>query len=149
VDERPALGKEKGIRMQVDFPLRKGSTGYIAVVNDTDSIRGRIISLLNTNPGERVHLCRFGVGLSRYLMEPLDTTTIDDLRATIYEQMRLFEPSLAVLALNIDIVQAIPPAVVRITMEVTELPSNRRYSYVVNAGAPGASALPTASIQNP
>lgn len=135
--------------MQVAFPISKGSTGYMRVVNDTDSIRGRIIQLLNTNPGERVHLCRFGVGLTRYLMEPLDNTTIDDLRADIYEQMRLFEPSLALLSLNIDIVQAVPPAVVRITMEVTELPTNRRYSYVINAGAPGTSALPTSAIQNP
>lgn len=135
--------------MQIDFPVRKGSSGYIAVVNDSDSIRGRIIQLLNTNPGERVHLCRFGVGLQTYLMEPLDSLTIDDLTSAIYEQMKLFEPTLAVTKLNIVVLQAVPPAAIRISMEVMERPTNRSYGFVINSGSPGASALPSSSITNP
>lgn len=135
--------------MQVAFPFKKGSTGYVAVENDTDSIRGRIVQLLNTNPGERVGLCRFGVGLQTYLMEPLDDTTIRDLTASIYEQFRLFEPGLAVTSLYINVIQAVPPAAIRITLVVTELPTNRTYQYVINAGSPGSSGLPTVPFQNP
>ena len=88
--------------IQPDFPFVSGdSTRYFKYANDDDTIRGRIIQLLETSPGERCALCDFGVGLKNYLFEPLDKNTIKDIKDRIYKQIDRYEPSLSVVNLQL------------------------------------------------
>lgn len=106
---------------QPDFPFVKGDNrGYFRFLpgESKQNIRGRLIQLLVTTPGERVHFCDFGVGLPRFLMEPLDDLSLREIRSRIVRQMATYEPSLAVKELNIDVTSYGPPAAVLIRMMV-------------------------------
>ena len=52
------------------FPFRIDPRGGIDAVDDHDSLRGRIIQVLFTAPGERVHQPTFGCGLLNLAFDP-------------------------------------------------------------------------------
>jgi len=90
--------------MPINFPLKKGFSDIFQVVSDEDSVRGRLLQLMNTRPGERVFLPDFGVGLANYLFQPFDATTIRDLRARTYNQIAKYEPNLSLTSMDISII---------------------------------------------
>lgn len=52
------------------FPLGVGSNGRISAGGGDEAIRGKIIQVLFTAPGERVNLPEFGCGLFNLVFEP-------------------------------------------------------------------------------
>lgn len=52
------------------FPLAVNATGSISATGGDESIRGKIIQVLFTAPGERVNLPQFGCGLFNLVFEP-------------------------------------------------------------------------------
>jgi uncharacterized protein len=52
------------------FPFRVSSRGYINAAGGDEAIRGKIIQVLFTVPGERVNLPEFGCGLFNLVFEP-------------------------------------------------------------------------------
>lgn len=61
----------KGI--QLKFPFSLSTSGSIFAYGGDEAIRGKIIQILFTAPGERVNLPEFGCGLFNLLFEPNDT----------------------------------------------------------------------------
>jgi uncharacterized protein len=58
--------------MNFGFPFAVNATGRIAASGGDDAIRGKIIQVLFTAPGERVNLPEFGCGLFNLVFEPND-----------------------------------------------------------------------------
>jgi len=54
------------------FPFGVNSAGYINATGGDEAIRGKIIQVLFTAPGERVNLPDFGCGLFNLVFEPND-----------------------------------------------------------------------------
>jgi|SRR5947209_454153 len=52
------------------FPLKVDDLGQIAAQTGDEGIRARIVQLLMTSPGERVHLPEFGCGLRDLVFDP-------------------------------------------------------------------------------
>jgi phage baseplate assembly protein W len=52
------------------FPFSVGEAGRITGTGGDDAIRGKIIQMLFTAPGERVNLPEFGCGLFNLVFEP-------------------------------------------------------------------------------
>jgi len=52
------------------FPLAVNATGHISATGGDEAIRGKIIQVLFTAPGERVNLPQFGCGLFNLVFEP-------------------------------------------------------------------------------
>jgi hypothetical protein len=52
------------------FPLMVDDLGRIAEQTGDEGIRGRIVQVLLTSPGERVHLPEFGCGLRDLVFDP-------------------------------------------------------------------------------
>jgi phage baseplate assembly protein W len=52
------------------FPFATDRGGRVAAVGGDEAIRGKIIQVLFTAPGERVHRPDFGCGLFRLVFEP-------------------------------------------------------------------------------
>lgn len=52
------------------FPLGVDSRGRIALTGGDEAIRGKIVQVLFTAPGERVHQPKFGCGLLNLVFEP-------------------------------------------------------------------------------
>jgi phage baseplate assembly protein W len=62
-----------GVRRGFPFPLGVDADGFIAPPDDDDvRLRGKIIQVLFTAPGERVNLPTFGCGLLDLVFEPND-----------------------------------------------------------------------------
>jgi len=55
------------------FPFAVNATGHINATGGDEAIRGKIIQVLFTAPGERVNLPEFGCGLFNLVFEPNNT----------------------------------------------------------------------------
>jgi len=55
-----------------DFPFKVNEAGRIGATGGDEAIRGKIIQVLFTAPGERVNLPEFGCGLFNLVFEPND-----------------------------------------------------------------------------
>jgi uncharacterized protein len=65
------------------FPLSVNDAGRIAVSGGDPGLRGRIVQVLFTAPGERVHEPEFGCGLLNLVFEPLHATLAPAIEFTI------------------------------------------------------------------
>jgi phage baseplate assembly protein W len=65
------------------FPFAVGAGGSISVSGGDEAIRGKIIQVLFTAPGERVNLPEFGCGLFNLVFEPNSTVLAASMEFTI------------------------------------------------------------------
>ena len=65
------------------FPLAVAESGAVMATGGDESIRGKIIQVLFTSPGERVHQPEFGCGLLNLVFEPNDAVLAPALQFTI------------------------------------------------------------------
>ena len=65
------------------FPFRVDGAGAITASGGDDAIRGKIIQVLFTAPGERVNLPEFGCGLFNLVFEPNDSVLAAAVEFTI------------------------------------------------------------------
>jgi len=73
------------------FPFRIAADGRTAVpLNVEDHVRGEVIQLLLTSPGERPFLPSFGAGLRRLVFEPNDQVTLGLTKAAITQALNRF-----------------------------------------------------------
>jgi len=86
------------------FPFHIGSDGRTAPPENLDAhIRGEIIQLLLTNPGERPFLPTFGGGLRRLIFENNDIVTAGLAKAAITQNMSYWlKERIELLALNVE-----------------------------------------------
>jgi phage baseplate assembly protein W len=85
------------------FPFRIGSDGRTATPQTLDDhVRGEIIQLLLTAPGERPFLPSFGAGLKRLVFEKNDPITAALAKATVAQSLsRWLQQRIAVEALDV------------------------------------------------
>jgi phage baseplate assembly protein W len=93
--------------------LRNG----LAVTEDPDRhLRDKILAVLFTAPGERVHRPNFGVGLNRLVFEPLDDLTLGAIEFRITEGLRR-DIGDEILLDAVDILASPPEGEVRIAIQ--------------------------------
>jgi phage baseplate assembly protein W len=76
-DEKTAFG----------FPLAIDNGGRISASGGDEMIRGKIIQVLFTAPGERVNLPRFGCGLFNLVFEPNNPTLAAAMEFTVGQSL--------------------------------------------------------------
>jgi len=95
----------------------------LPVVGGADKVRQGILTILDTEPGERVMRPAFGCGLRRYLMEPNSVAT----RALIHRDVELaittWEPRVRLD--GVEVVAARDPALVLVAVAYTHLVDGR------------------------
>jgi uncharacterized protein len=69
--------------MNFGFPFAVNATGRISASGGDDAIRGKVIQVLFTAPGERVHVPDFGCGLFHLVFEPNDTILATTMEFTV------------------------------------------------------------------
>jgi len=83
-------------------PLGKNTgRGYFNKKSGVDLVKNNLIQLLSTNKGERVMLPSFGINLDRYLFEPLDSFTIDQIKNDIFLTLAAYAPEVEVIDLSV------------------------------------------------
>tara|TARA_Y100000589_G_scaffold42490_1_gene35650 strand:- start:28597 stop:28980 length:384 start_codon:yes stop_codon:yes gene_type:complete len=84
--------------INIDFPFKDSPNGYYFKLNsnDKDAIRADLLHLLLTNKGERLYLPDFGSDLRKYIFEPNDNITHEDIRNNLNETIKRYIPNLVV-----------------------------------------------------
>ncbi|MDP9870463.1 MULTISPECIES: GPW/gp25 family protein [Streptosporangium] len=60
----------------------------------------RLVTIIATNPTERVMMPEFGVGVARMVFEPDPSTVVADLSIDVAEQAALYEPGAVITKLT-------------------------------------------------
>jgi len=71
------------IKTTLSFPFTVNTAGHIAASGGDDALRGKIIQVLFTAPGERVNLPDFGCGLFDLVFQPNDDILAATMEFTI------------------------------------------------------------------
>lgn len=85
------------------FPFAVTNTGRITASGGDDAIRGKIIQVLFTTPGERVHVPDFGCGLFNLVFEPNDPILAATMEFTVGQALsRWLEDEIVVEGVNVE-----------------------------------------------
>jgi phage baseplate assembly protein W len=82
------------------FPLRRGPSGYPAMVTGDDLIRESVMQVIGTEPGERGNRPTFGVRIRRHLFAPNDVVLAEAIRGEIEQALPRFEPRVAIVRIS-------------------------------------------------
>ena len=87
----------------LSFPLRTDARGKITLTSGGQDIAEAIRIILSTRPGERVMRPTFGCRAHELLFEPRSPTTISLLQEYVYEALRMWEPRINLLHVNVSV----------------------------------------------
>ena len=75
-------------------------TDDVVVSRDASAIKQAIVNVLLTNKGERLMNPRYGSDIRRFLFEPLDYGTANQIKGNIRDTIERFEPRITVVRLK-------------------------------------------------
>ena len=108
--------------INIDFPFRDSSDGSYFKMNktDKDAIRADLLHLLLTNKGERLYLPEFGSDLKKFIFEPNDEITQEEIKGNLNQTITRFIPNLLVndISFRNDTIEEL--IIVELTYTVTE-----------------------------
>lgn len=84
--------------INIDFPFKDSDKGFYFKLNstNTDAIRSDLLHLLLTNKGERLYLPDFGSDLKKYIFEPNDSITHEQIKDNLNENIIRYIPNLII-----------------------------------------------------
>lgn len=85
------------------YPITKKARGFLATQKGVDQVKSDMLALLLTNQGERVMMPNFGCNLRKFLFEPNDLFVTQEIKSTIAQQLRLWEPRIIVDQIEVSI----------------------------------------------
>jgi len=129
--------------VSVSLPLQTDSGLYRNNLTIGEAVRQNLKTLILTSPGEKVFDLNFGVGLRRYLFQPMTETTVQRLKDSIDEQISKYMNFLSNVQLQINLHPDDSLMGLRIFYDVTGSRPNRRARTIPfdTDPAPGASVL--------
>ena len=108
--------------INIDFPFRDSSDGFYFKMNktDKDAIRADLLHLLLTNKGERLYLPEFGSDLKKFIFEPNDEITQEEIKDNLNQTITRFIPNLLIndISFRNDAIEEL--IIVELTYTVTE-----------------------------
>lgn len=90
--------------INIAFPLAESNEGNFLKMTKTDSqaIKADIVHLLLTAKGERLYLPEFGLNLRKFIFEPQDAPTYEDIKREIKDTLKRYIPNLEVDSIDIN-----------------------------------------------
>jgi len=85
----------------LSFPLRMNGRGEILLVSGNEDIEQSIRIILGTRPGERVMRPTFGCRAYELMFDPRSATTISLLQEYVFDALRMWEPRIDVLSVDV------------------------------------------------
>jgi phage baseplate assembly protein W len=85
----------------LNFPIKMNGRGEIALVSGNVDIEQSIRIILGTRPGERVMRPTFGCRAYELMFDPISATTISLLQEYVYDALRMWEPRIDVLSVDV------------------------------------------------
>jgi phage baseplate assembly protein W len=84
------------------FPIVKNPLGLLAPTTGLRGIKGDLIQLLLTNPGDRVMLPTYGTPLRRLVFEPNTSMLADNVKSVIIQSINQWEPRIVVESIDVE-----------------------------------------------
>lgn len=84
------------------YPITKHPRGFLRTQSGMNQIKSDLLTLLLTEPGERVMLPEFGTSLKKFIFEPNDATVVEQIRAEIARAISIWEPRIAVQNIEVS-----------------------------------------------
>jgi phage baseplate assembly protein W len=108
--------------INIDFPFKDSDKGFYLNLNQTDrdAIRADLLHLLLTNKGERLYLPDFGSDLKKYIFEPNDAITHEEIRDNLNETIKTYIPNVIINSIEFKNNEIEESIVVELTFTVTE-----------------------------
>ena len=89
--------------INIDYPIGKGNTGFFKQTFDTlSAVKSKINILLRTMEGERPFNPNFGLGMHRYLFEPLTLELNSLIEGKIRDKIEQYIPEVEIVDLEIN-----------------------------------------------
>lgn len=84
--------------INIEFPFKDSSNGeYLKLTKTTMSaIKSDLMHIILTDKGERLYLPNFGTNLKKYIFEPLDEATINNIKIDIQKVVSDYIPNLII-----------------------------------------------------
>lgn len=83
-------------------PLQATPAGRLPLADGPEKVRQAIALILDTEPGERLMLPRFGCGLRRFLMQPNTAATRAAMQREIDTALRAWEPRVRIERVDVS-----------------------------------------------
>ena len=108
--------------INIDFPFKDSPEGFYFNLNatDADAVRADLLHLLLTNKGERLYMPDFGSDLKKYIFEPNDDVTHEQIKDNLNETIKRYMPNLIIneITFKNDSIEEL--IIVELTYTVTE-----------------------------
>jgi len=89
--------------INIDYPIGKGNTGFFKQTFDTlSAVKSKINILLRTMEGERPFNPNFGLGMHKYLFEPLTLELNSLIEGKIRDKIEQYIPEVEIVDLEIN-----------------------------------------------
>lgn len=112
----------------LSLPLVPTDAGALPLASGPEKVRQGIAILLDTEPGERLMLPRFGCGLRRFLMQPNTTATRAQMQREIETALRTWEPRITLD--RVDVLPGGDPSLVLVQVAYRHQRDGRRDNLV-------------------
>lgn len=83
------------------YPITPSPLGALRTVGAEPGIKGDLLQLILTNPGERVMMPNFGTPLRRLLFEQNTVALYEQAKSMILDSIRTWEPRIVVRSLTV------------------------------------------------
>ena len=84
--------------INIDFPFKDSEKGFYFKLNNTDkeAFKADLMHLLLTNKGERLYMPDFGSDLRKFILQPNDNITHNEIKDNLNETIKRYIPNLVV-----------------------------------------------------
>ena len=82
----------EGKYININFPFKDSDKGFYLDITETskEAIRSDLLHILLTNKGERLYLPDFGSDLRKFIFEPNDKLTHNDIKDNLNETIKKY-----------------------------------------------------------
>jgi len=112
-----------GKYINIHYPFQNSGEGFFLDLNSDDkaAIKSDLMHLLLTRRGQRLYNPDFGTDLLRYIFEPEDGLTLNQIKSEITNVVKKYLPNLAINEITVDeSTESEYAAVVRIDYTITD-----------------------------
>jgi phage baseplate assembly protein W len=108
--------------ININFPFKDSDEGFYLDMNSTtkEAVRADLLHLLLTNKGERLYMPDFGTDLRKFLFEPNDKITEDDIIDSINQTVKLYLPIVDITSIERQDVENLSAIKVVVTYKIRE-----------------------------
>jgi uncharacterized protein len=92
-----------GKYINIDYPFKNSPQGFFLNLNSSDekAIKADLMHLLLTRKGQRLYNPDFGTDLLKFIFEPNDSMTLEDIKLEVIGSVKKYLPNLTINKISV------------------------------------------------